>query len=201
MDWTLLVEKKCGMKIEKRQRFFSRRNEVFYIEGKKENSQPVKYAVKVYCQGENFLEPFILKELAALGVKVPQVIWHNENIMVTGFISGVTLADFMGAGKNYPTKLNQGSGSVAETVCTQHADRRLLFFIPCRSESEKFHFDGKDFFGLDFEELTFYYAERDLGGLAAFILNSDPMFIPWKYDFVAQLIKTYAAGEKLTGKW
>jgi len=190
MDWLTLVEEKCSIKIEKWKRFLSRRNKVFYVEGIKIESQPIKYAVKIYCQGENFQEPFILEELSAAGVKVPKIIWYNENIMVTEYIAGITLAELMVEENVTPHVLTD---ALARWLYRLHSVQKAEGYYLSMPDLNlrNFIFNGKDFIGLDFEELVFNYAERDLGGIAAFILNSDPMFVTWKFAFVRQIIEAY----------
>ncbi|MGI6066077.1 MAG: hypothetical protein ACOYI2_06250 [Bacillota bacterium] len=192
MDWLSLVEENCGIKINSRERLFSRRNEVFLIEGIGKKTQSVKYVVKIYCQGDIFREPFIFRELASAGVKVPRVVWHNENIMVTEFISGTLLVDLMGNGdpRNQPPPWLD---ILARWFYRLHSVKRSGGYYLSMPDLNlrNFIFNGQDFFGLDFESLVFYPPERDLGGLAAFILNSDPMFEPWKFGTVRHLIKVY----------
>lgn len=192
MDWFSLVEENCGIKINSLERLFSRRNEVFFIEGIEKRAQPVKYVVKINRQGDIFREPFILKELASAGVKVPRVVWHNENIMVTEFISGILLVDLMENGdpRNQPPPWTD---ILARWFYQLHSVRKREgrnFSMPDLN-LRNFIFNGQDIFGLDFEELVFNPPERDLGGLVAFILTSDPMFEPWKFDAVRHLIKVY----------
>lgn len=199
MDWISLVEEKCGIKINSQERLFSRRNEVFLIEGIGKDARLIKYAVKIYRQEDIFQEPFILNELATNGVKVPKVVWYNENIMVTEFISGTLLADLMENGAPQ-TQLPPWTGILARWFYQLHSvkkiEGRYLLSMPDLN-LRNFIFNGHDFFGLDFEELVFNHPERDLGGIAAFILNSDPMFEPWKFAAVHHLIKMYGNMRKV----
>jgi len=193
MDWLSLVEEKCDIKIAKWEKFFSRRNEVYAVEGEWGKGRPVKYAVKIYCQEGIFQEPWIIGELAAAGVKVPKLVWYNDHIMVTEFISGSLLADLMekDGAMNFKTPL--WTEQLARWLYRLHSVTKFegRYLSMPDLNLRNFIFDGKDFFGVDFEELVFHQPERDLGGLAAFILNSDPMFEPWKFDAVRHLIKSY----------
>jgi tRNA A-37 threonylcarbamoyl transferase component Bud32 len=193
MDWLSLVEKKCGIKILKWEKFFSRRNEVFAVEGLGEKARRVKYAVKNYCQEGTFIEPWIMEELAAAGVKVPKLIWYNDHIMVTEFISGAVLADLMEKDDVRKTKTPLWTEQLARWLFRLHSVKKFegLYFSMPDLNLRNFIFDGKDLFGLDFEELVFHQPERDLGGVAAFILSSNPMFEPWEFDAVGHLIKSY----------
>jgi aminoglycoside phosphotransferase (APT) family kinase protein len=193
MDWLSLVEEKCGIKISKWEKFFSRRNEVYAVEGVGGNGRSVKYAVKIYCQEGIFQEPWIMGELAAAGVKVPKLIWYNDYLMMTEFISGTVLADMMEKDGVMKNKTPLWAKQLARWLYRLHSVKKFedRYFSMPDLNLRNFIFDGKDFFGLDFEELVFHQPERDLGGLAAFILNSDPMFEPWKFDVVGHLIKSY----------
>jgi aminoglycoside phosphotransferase (APT) family kinase protein len=47
--------------------------------------------------------------------------------------------------------------------------------------------------GLDFEEAEWGRPEVDLGGVCSSILDSRPMFAPWKVELCSELVETYAS--------
>jgi aminoglycoside phosphotransferase (APT) family kinase protein len=122
---------------------------------------------------------------------VPEIIWHDSRFVIMQYIRGTLLTDLLASpGGDQELWIEQladwlkklhGFINSSSRVCLCKSDLNLRNFI----------FDGREFYGLDFEDVCFYPPERDLGGICAFILNNDPMFEQWKYQICSSLIKAY----------
>lgn len=187
-----LVDEKCGLKILSMEKVFSRRNEVYLLQGLNTGDKHVKYVLKLNRRTSVAPEVSILKGLSAAGLGVPTVIWSDEHTILMEYSAGILLADIM-----YREELIQRDDWVEalstwlyklHTLCPQ-GDKVLCF---PDLNLRNFIFTDSDIVGLDFEAAVWDRPERDLGGLSAFIINSDPMFTSAKYDAIRRLVNSYA---------
>lgn len=196
------LEQALGVKAVHSEKRFSRRNNVYFVEAVTTGNMSKMYIIKEHVNGSAGNEVFILNGLNKQGINVPEVIWHDNNIIIMPYIQGELLADLLVDlavdEEFWITELAKwlhklhGCMNINSRVCLCMSDLNLRNFI----------FDGREFFGLDFESVCFYPPERDLGGICAFILNNDPMFVNWKYRICNSLIKAYEAltGDRLDHK-
>jgi hypothetical protein len=193
MEWQNIVQEHCHIRIVQTEKIFSRRNQVFSVIGIHNKDQAVHYAVKLCTQSEAAQEAAILRSLKKGGIKVPALVWNNTHILVMEYIEGILLSDLLA--KEEPSSLHWVT-KLADWFFSLHSLRRKgdkVISMPDLNP-RNFIFKGPDFYGLDFEQLLVNPPERDLGGIAAFIINSDPMFVTWKYQAIKQLVNYY--GEK-----
>ncbi len=108
------------------------------------------------------------------------------------YIEGMLIADIM----DRPELIRQRRWllHLADWLSKLHASHRRESQVLCVPDLNlrNFIYTGRDIVGIDFETAVWNAPERDLGGLAAFILNSDPMFSRDKYQAVHRLINYYS---------
>jgi len=187
-----LVEDICGIKILSMEKVFSRRNEVYLLQGLNAGDKRVKYVLKLNRRASVAPEVSILKQLSAAGLRVPSVVWSDEHTILMEYSAGILLADMM-----YREELirqNDWVEALTAWLYQLHTVRpqgeQGLCFPDLNLRN--FIFTGSDIVGLDFEATVWDRPERDLGGLSAFIINSDPMFTAAKYDAIRRLVNSYA---------
>lgn len=193
------LEQALGVKAVHSEKRFSRRNNVYFVEAITTGNMTQMYIIKEHKNKSTGNEVFILNALNKQGLTVPDVLWHDNNIIIMPYIEGVLLADLL-----VDLEVDEAfwTGELAKWLHKLHNCMNINSRVGlCMSDLNlrNFIFDGQKFFGLDFEEVCFYPPERDLGGICAFILNNDPMFVNWKYRICNSLIKAYEAlpGAKL----
>jgi tRNA A-37 threonylcarbamoyl transferase component Bud32 len=187
------LEQALRVKVLYSEKKFSRRNNVYFIEAGVRENITERYIIKEHINSSTGNEVFILNALHKQGVNVPDVLWHDNNIIIMPYIQGVLLADLLIdieiAEELWIFELAKwlhklhGYMNTSSQVCLCMDDLNLRNFI----------FDGRKFYGIDFESVCFYPPERDLGGICAFILNNHPMFEHWKYRICNTFIKAYEA--------
>lgn len=196
------LEQALGVKSVYSEKRFSRRNNVYFVEAITSGNTTQMYVIKEHLNSSTGNEVFILNTLAKQGINVPEVLWHDNSIIIMPYIEGVLLADLL---VDLEVDEAYWIGELAKWLHKLHGLMHINSRVGlCMTDLNlrNYIFDGKEFFGLDFEEVSFYPPERDLGGICAFILNNDPMFVNWKYRICNSLIKAYEAlsGGKLDHK-
>lgn len=191
MDFINKLEQALEVSITRIEKEYSMRNQVYLTEVITEHNLRKKFIIKKYIGSATGNEVFILHMLKQYGLRVPQLTWYDDNIIVMEYIHGFLLADLLVDQKcdqklwiyELARWLNELHGlmDISKQTCLCLADLNLRNFI----------FDGQVFYGIDFENVCFYPRERDLGVICAFILNNDPMFEKWKYSICSSLISCY----------
>jgi len=186
------IKENCGVKILSSERLVSRRNEVYAVLGMTPGQRLVKYVLKVCINSSAEEESWWLTELRKYGLRVPEVKWHDSQSILMEYIEGMLIADIM----DRPELIRQRRWllHLADWLCKFHASHRRESQVLCVPDLNlrNFIYTGRDIVGIDFETAVWNAPERDLGGLAAFILNSDPMFSRDKYQAVRLLINYYS---------
>jgi len=191
VDCIKKLEQALEVKVQYTEKKFSLRNKVFYVEAFTKENKEQRYIIKEHINSSTGDEVFFLNALQRQGINVPQIIWHDGRVIVMEYVQGVLLTDLL----NDPTAdrdlwINElakwlrqlhGMIDVSDEICLSRSDLNLRNFI----------FDGRKFYGVDFEDICFFPPERDLGVICAFILNNDPMFEQWKYRVCGSLISAY----------
>jgi tRNA A-37 threonylcarbamoyl transferase component Bud32 len=185
------LEQVLAVKVQHIEKKISLRNSVYYVEAITAENIEQKYIIKEHIHSSTGDEVLILNTLKRRGVNVPQIIWHDQRFIVMQYIQGILLTDLL-------TDLE------ADRVLWINELARWLYklhgiiddlgeFCLCMSDLNlrNFIFDGREFYGVDFENICFYPPERDIGVICAFILNNDPMFEQWKYSICSSLIRAY----------
>ncbi len=189
--YSFLVEKNCAVKIIGIEKMFSRRNQVYLLNTVAGGNRPVKYLAKVGIESRAAKESARLRELKALGINVPTVVWSNQQIIVMEYIDGILLADLMENKELMMQKqwLKHLVVWLAGLHSIQNVEQKV-FCVPDLN-LRNFIYTGRGIVGIDYEKTVWDRPERDLGGILAFILNSNPMFTPEKYEVIYQLLLMY----------
>ncbi|MDD4237282.1 MAG: hypothetical protein PHT62_01815 [Desulfotomaculaceae bacterium] len=185
------LEQALGVKTLHSEKRFSRRNNVYFVEAMTTGNRTQMYIIKENINESTGNEVFLLNALKKQGIMVPDVIWHDNSIIVMPYIQGVLLADLL---VDLEVEEEFWIGEFVKWLHKLHRFMNINSRVGlCMSDLNlrNFIFDGQKFFGLDFESVCFYPPERDLGGICAFILNNDPMFVNWKYRICNSLIRAY----------
>ena len=191
MDCIKKLERVLKVKVRYTEKKYSLRNNVFYVEAVTKENKEQRYIIKEHINSSTGDEVFFLNALQRQGINVPQIIWHDGKIIIMEYIQGILLTDLLNDQEadrdlwinelaKWLRKLH-GLIDVSDKVCLSMSDLNLRNFI----------FDGRKFYGIDFEDICFYPPERDLGVICAFVLNNDPMFEQWKYRVCGLLISAY----------
>jgi tRNA A-37 threonylcarbamoyl transferase component Bud32 len=191
MDCIKKLERILKVEVLHTEKKYSLRNKVFYVEAVTKENKEQRYIIKEHVNSSTGDEVFFLNALRRQGINVPQIIWHDGRTIIMEYIQGILLADLLNDQEadrdlwisELAKWLRQLHGliDVSYEVCLSMSDLNLRNFI----------FDGRKFYGIDFEDICFYPPERDLGVICAFILNNDPMFEQWKYQVCGSLIRAY----------
>ena len=140
-----------------------------------------------------FKEAAILKYLSSKGLKVPQVISHQGDTIQMEYIKGYTLPDLIDMWEQ-----DAPSDVDVDVVAKGLVEWLVSFYIATDSTNTKairgdingrnFIFDGKDIWGLDFEEECFGDSRDDIGLLLAFITTYNPANTSLKKLFAKQVV-------------
>ena len=190
MAWRELIAFRGGFEIIAAEKMISRRNEVFLIRGGMPAGGEKQFIVKIHRNGHAGREADILNKLRGGGINVPPVIWSDHRHILMPYIDGILLEQLVqgdhGSSRIWIKKL-------AQWLASLHAYRVEDGCVFCMPDLNlrNFILSGGEFFGLDFEAVHLDRPERDLGGLAAFILNNHPMFTAEKWLMARELIDSY----------
>lgn len=191
MECINILQEALKVKVLSCKKKLSLRNNVFYVETISGEKLKSSYIVKEHRHSSKGDEVFFLSTLKRYGLNVPEIIWHDSRFMIMQYIQGTLLTDLLTSpGENQELWINQLAGWLKKLHGFINSSSRVCL---CKSDLNlrNFIFDGREFYGLDFEDVCFYPPERDLGGICAFILNNDPMFERWKYRICSSLIRAY----------
>ncbi|MDD3652593.1 MAG: phosphotransferase [Desulfotomaculaceae bacterium] len=190
------LERALKVKVISLEKRISKRNNVYLAAVNTKHNLRKKYIVKEYKDWPAGNEVFILHILKQRGLKVPQVIWYDDKILIMEYIHGLLLAELL---LDRESDQELWINALAEWLHELHSCMKIKNKNPseqtclCMADLNlrNFIFDGRIFYGIDFENVSFYPPERDLGVICAFILNNDPMFTRWKYNICSLLISRY----------
>ena len=164
-------------------RLESKRNEVFRVYEEERTVIEKNFMTE---QGR-MKEEEMLRWLRAMGIKVPQVYFSSDKIMILEDLSYETLLDWY-------EQMEEENRSDYETIILQLLSWLKSFYY---STKEKFggqivlkdinfrNFLVKDqeVYGIDFELSDYGTIEEDMGRLAAFALTYAPEMTEWKQNF------------------
>jgi hypothetical protein len=174
-------------------RLKSRKNIVLYLElTSKQEGHPLEVVAKMFVVDKFDIEIRILKSSWEKSLSVPEVIDAREGVILMDYIAGEPLVDVMN--RSFELRLVD---MLAEWYYNYHSahdmikgDPRLRNFI---------HNNGR-IFGVDYEESRPGPWILDIGGTAASLLDTDPIFDVRKQKMCWSLLETYLdlIGEKRT---
>jgi tRNA A-37 threonylcarbamoyl transferase component Bud32 len=169
--------------VVKKERLRSKKNIVYHVILKPERQVEVNFIVKAFVTGNYEMEVRLLKQCAKANLKVPEIIDTRDGVLLLSFIDGELLVDIIN--RTYDTKLID---DVAQWYFDFHSFQKLLKGDP---RLRNFIVGSDGLYGVDFEEATEGYWVVDLGGVAASLLDTDPINEQRKQAMVWQLLDSY----------
>jgi len=183
-----------------RERFKSRKNEVYLVDLKKAEGQMIPGVLKKYITSKEnkSKEAFLLKVLRENGLNVPQIYFEGDDFLILEYLNGETLLDIIAnleknQGEDVDYKKNhkvlfqlfewlQKLYCISkDTICKSYffEDINLRNFIV-----------NDEIYGIDLEECCCRgYRERDGGRFCAFLLTYSPAFTKWKLLAAKQAVE------------
>lgn len=184
-----------------KEKFKSRKNEVYYVNLKKTDKQVIPCVLKKYITSrENkSKETFLLKVLRENGLNVPKVYFEGSNHILLQYIDGETLLDIL---VNLENQQNDNIDFENNYKLLYKLFEWLenLYSISNKALGKAYIFEdinfrnfiinGDKIYGVDFEDCHCKgYKERDGGRICAFLITYDPAFTQWKVAVTKQAIE------------
>ncbi len=172
-------------------KFISKRNRVFLcsVRGKINAGQAI---LKQYESGNPEWEYEILKMLSEHGLNVPRPYFFDRKYLIMDYIPGVLLCDLVEAVDMSWIEEIVEWFIAFHSIMRQEGNSYLKNDVNLRN----FIFFNDEFYGIDFETISFGHPARDIGALAAYILTNSPRFTKTKQKAVHQIIKVYCSRVK-----
>jgi len=168
------------------QRFTSKKNVVFQlrIQGKK-GTPTTDTVAKLFVTDRFENELRILRVSHEHGLTVPEVLASDQGVIVMSFIPGEPLVERLN--RTFDPELID---ELAEWYYKYHAVHDLIKGDP---RLRNFIYDNRLVFGLDFEESQPGHWILDIGGIAASLLDTAPIFDRRKRILAWRLLEKYLA--------
>lgn len=176
---------------EVRQKFYSKKNNVYLTEFKCINEETVTFVVKVFNDDKiKEKEAYMLSILKEHKLKVPDIYYIGKNSIIMDHLEGITLLDVM----NILEEKSSRYEKLAEDLCLW----LLNFYNISKTAIGKDLIFGDvnlrnfimvdSIYGIDFEDCKEGCREEDIGRMCAFILTYNPSFTSWKNNFIKGII-------------
>lgn len=182
-----------------KEKFYSKNNNVYWIQAYKEGNVSLDLAVKLYKQSRYSFnkEVDILRHLKEYGVLVPEVFYTSSNLIIMEHISGEVLLDKILNLESEDDKLPEAAYKIIYDLA--HWLKSFYFAMTkwkkrlyVKEDVNLRNFIYRDrIYGIDFENCHPGVVEEDIGKLCAFILTYSPEFTPWRCKFTENLIRIF----------
>lgn len=169
--------------VVKKERLRSKKNVVYHVVLKSETNDMVNLIAKAFVTGNFEREMNLLERCAGFRLKVPEILRAKDGVLLLSFIEGELLVDRIN--RTFDTALID---NLAQWYHDFHSHQDLLKGDP---RLRNFIIGSDGLYGLDFEEATEGHWVIDIGGIAASLLDTDPINDPRKQKMVWQLLETY----------
>ncbi|SKC49332.1 BUD32 family EKC/KEOPS complex subunit [Maledivibacter halophilus] len=184
-----------------KEKFKSRKNEVYYISIKNKYDRIMPCVLKRYIASKDnkSKETFLLKILRENGLNVPRIYFEGIDYILLEYISGKTLLEVITnlenkQGENIDFKKNY------EIICKLLNWLENLYYISKKALGKAYVFEDVNFrnfiikgdkiYGVDFEDCHCKgHKERDGGRICAFLLTYNPAFTKWKMEVTKLVIE------------
>ena len=194
-----VMKREIGTWIVK-ERFTSRKNEVYLIDLKREDGEILTCVLKKYMdrRESKSKEAFLLKALGENGLNVPKIYFEGNDYLLLEYIKGKTLLDKL----SYMER-NQGENIKDES--NQIVFLKLfkwfqnLYTISKKVLGRDYIFGDINFrnfivnnkiYGIDLEDCSCTgYKEMDGGRFCAYLLTYTPAFTKWKLAATKQAVE------------
>jgi tRNA A-37 threonylcarbamoyl transferase component Bud32 len=172
-----------NFEVVKKERLRSKKNVVYHVIVKPEGQLEVNFIAKAFVT-ENFEMEFgLLKQCTEGNLKVPEIIDARDGVLLLAFVDGELLVDRIN--RSFDAKLID---DLAQWYFDFHSLQPLLKGDP---RLRNFIVGADGLYGIDFEEASKGPWIEDLGGIAASLLDTDPINDKRKQIMVWQLLDKY----------
>ncbi len=180
-----LVINHFGPKFEvvKKERLQSKKNLVYHVILKPLEGSEVNFITKVFATSNFEIEQKLLEQCSEGDLKVPEMIEARDGVMLLSYIKGELLVDRLN--KLFEVRLID---ELAQWYFDFHSLQPLLKGDP---RLRNFIVGSDGLYGFDFEEATKGHWIVDIGGIAASLLDTDPINDPRKQVMVSRLLSKY----------
>jgi predicted Ser/Thr protein kinase len=171
-------------KVEFIQRFRSKKNIVVHLvidSGNQDKAASIVAKLFVTGYFENEVE--ILYKCHEGGLPVPRIFKAEKGVILMDFIPGETLTEYMN--KTFDSAIID---TLARWYCAFHQITGVIKEDP---RLRNFILNKDTLFGLDFEEAHAGHWIRDIAGVSASLLDTNPVFDKRKRVLTWQLLETY----------
>ncbi|MHA2425442.1 MAG: hypothetical protein ACXAEF_11690 [Candidatus Thorarchaeota archaeon] len=169
--------------VVKKERMRSKKNVVYHVILKNEAQVEVNFIAKAFVTGNYEMELGLLKQCTEGKVKVPEIIDAKDGVLLLSFIDGELLVDRIN--RTFDARLID---DLAKWYFDFHSLQKLLKGDP---RLRNFIVGPDGLYGVDFEEATEGHWIVDLGGIAASLLDTDPINDKRKQLMVWQFLEKY----------
>ncbi|TFF93559.1 hypothetical protein EU546_06050 [Candidatus Thorarchaeota archaeon] len=179
----LLLCLNSELSVKSVERLRSRKNVVLGINTLSANNTEQKYVAKLFVTSHFEKELGIIRNCLRHGLRVPEIVEADSGVCLMSFIDGVPLVDRINEAfdDSLVTMIAAWYYEFHQKIGITKGDPRLRNFI----------LSHEDLYGLDFEEATEGHWMTDIAGIAASILDTNPIFHKKKRQLVWMLLEEY----------
>lgn len=198
-----------------KEKFKSRKNEVYLVDLKKKDGQVVPSVLKKYinCKKNKSKETFLLKVLIENGLSVPKIYFEGTDYILLEYITGDTfLNTLIDLENNQGENIDDEKNYIVFFQLFKWLES--LYNITTETIGKGYIFEDINFrnfiindkiYGIDLEDCHCRgYKERDGGRFCAYLLTYSPAFTRWKVlaakKAVEILTKEFGYNKKLLKK-
>jgi tRNA A-37 threonylcarbamoyl transferase component Bud32 len=184
----ILLKHKFGatIKVEVVRRFESRKNVVLQLRiGGRRRTPPIDVVAKLFVTNRFEKELQMLRTCRDRGLNVPEVLAGEQGVILMSFISGELLVERIN--RTFDPEL---IGALADWYYKYHTAHGLTKGDP---KLRNFICSNTELYGLDFEESQSGDWILDIGGIAASLLDTTPIFDIRKRKLAWLLLERYLA--------
>lgn len=166
------------------ERLKSRKNIVVHLEiVNEEQSVPIGVVAKMFVADKFDIESRILKSSWEKSLAVPEVIEARDGVILMDYITGESLVDVLN--RTFEQSLID---TLAEWYYNYHNAHDMIKGDP---RLRNFIYDNGRIYGVDYEETRPGPWVLDIGGIAASMLDTDPIFDVRKQKLCWTFLRTY----------
>lgn len=163
----------------------SRRNKVYKVKFKEVHLPAI---MKVYSQKNNLLNEFKnLKKMSKAGLNVPELLFKSKNCLILEYIPGNSVNDLTER-QDLGIWIEELANWMAKLHRIKSYEKSLL---KSDSNLRNFIFNGRNLYGLDFEEMRYGDLREDLADICFFLLTNFPSFTNQKRIMIERFLDAY----------
>jgi len=144
--------------------------------------------MKVYSKKNDLLNEYKnLKKISKAGLNVPELLFKSENCLILEYIPGNLVNDL-----TERHDLGSWIEELANWMIKLHQIKNCKkSLLKSDSNLRNFIFNGRNIYGLDFEEMRYGDPREDLADICFFLLTNFPSFTDQKRVLVERFLDAY----------